>query len=295
MVDLDTNGEKAPDSVTQELALDEFTSILPYLQALVDSFPDALSHTELAGKVQVTPAAVSKAKEKLFRLCNKEIYGLYRKFKLSDDSRVGTGILLQFFLRSNIPVLRSKYARSVIAKSGIHETICKSWTDYDKFFSREDTSFVFGILLSNIITMKNLTWSFMNAKSEGEEQALFIEDLKRNFGALAENFHVGLKTKEDFFRLLTIRDKFYYLVIHSIEKGLENSQAMRLLKSKNEAKYKSYMEGYKYLLEFYLKRLFAEISKQIRERCPPQFRYMSEYDDVGHFYSPNNELTSVQK
>lgn len=293
MVNSETNGEKTPASVSKELAIDEFTSILPYLQALVDSFPDPLSHTELADKVEVTPAAVSKAKEKLFQLCNKEIYGLYRKFKLSDDSKVGGGILLQFFLRSNIPVLRSKYARSVIAKSGIHETICKTWVDYEKFFSKEDTSFAIGILLSNIIALKNLTWSFMNAKNEGEQQALFMADIKRNLGALTENFHVGLKTKEDFFRLLTIRDKFYYLVLHSIEKALTNSQAMRLLKSKNEAQYNNYMEGYKYLLEFYLKRLFGEVSQQIRQRCPPQFRYMSQYDDVGHFYKPNDAITPL--
>lgn len=270
----------------QELAIEEFTSILPYLQVLVNNFPDALSHTNLANKVNVTPAAVSKVKEKLFHLCNKEIYGLYRKFKLSDDLNVGSAILLQFFLRSNIPVLRSKYARSVIAKSNIHEKICEAWPDYGQFLSKDDTSFAVSILLSNIIALKDLTWNFMSARTEGEQQALFMEDIKRNFDAIAENFHVGLKTNEDFFRLLTMRDKFYYLVIHSIEKALTASQAMRLLKSKDETKYNNYMEGYRYLLEFYLKQLFEKVSEQVRQRCPSQFRYTSKYDDVGHFYKP---------
>jgi|GEM_PF-5291094 len=127
----------------------------------------------------------------------------------------------------------------------------------------------------------------MNGSSDNEQQALFMDDLKRNLGTLIQTFHVELQTQEDFHRLLTIRDKFYFLVLNSVMKALGNTQAMRVKKSKDELTFKTYMDGYRYLIDFYLKRIFEKVSEQVRQRCPEQFRYLSKYDEVGFFYHPD--------
>ena len=272
----------------QEDGFDDFESILDYVTALVTAFPTPLSHQELAARVDVTPASVSKMKDRLYQFCNHEVYGLRRQFILSDSMDTAFLLLIQFGFRNKLGVLvRSEYFQSVLSKSGIHEKIAAKSKTYGDYFTKEDTAFIISVILANLNSMEDVTWNFIEKKDSEERQYALFADIMRNFSPLFSALRVDLKSEEDLIHLLTLRDKLYFLVMKLISEWARNSEAARLLKNK-PVEQEANVKGFLYFVRHYADRGMKEVNKTIRSWVEPCLHYPSEYDEIGRFFKPSS-------
>ena len=138
---LETSVEKV-ENVAGGIEANEFEPLLKYIETLVEVFPESLSSRELAERVGVSPSAVSKIRDNIFHLCNKEVLGLRHRFLLSDEPQAAGELLFHFFLQNRIDkIVGSKYFQTVLEKIGIHEAISAKWRRYGEIFNREETDF----------------------------------------------------------------------------------------------------------------------------------------------------------
>jgi hypothetical protein len=272
----------------QEESFDDFESILDYVTALVSAFPTPLSHQELAARVGVTPASVSKMKKRLYQFCNHEVYGLRRQFILSDSMDTAFLLLIQFGFRNKLGVLvRSEYFRSVLSKSGIHEKIVAKSKTYGDYFTKDDTAFIISVILANLNSMEDVTWNFIEEKDSEERQYALFADIMRNFSPLFSGLRLDLKSEEDLIHLLTLRDKLYFLAMKLISEWARNSEASRLLKNKPD-ELQANVKGFLYFVRHYADRGMKEVNKTIRSWVEPSLHYPSEYDEIGRFFKPSS-------
>lgn len=276
-----TKQEKAQET------FDNFESILDYVAELVKAYPKTLSHQELAEKVGVTPPSVSKVKDRLFGLCNHDIYGLQRRFILSDNMETAFSLFFQFMFRNQLGIfVSSEYFRAVIAKSGIHESICAKSKTYSDYFSKEDTAYIISVILENLTSLKDISWNFIEEKDEEEFQYALFADIAKNFSPLFSNLRVELRTEQDLIRFLTLRDKVYYFAWKMISEWAVNSEAARLLKNRPEEQAAN-VKGFLYFIKHYGDRAMREVNKTIRSWVKPSLNYPADYDQIGRFFKPS--------
>ena len=109
---------------------------LRYLEALVESYPEPMSHTELAARVGVTKPAITRAKDKLMPMVDLRQLA-YDKFVLKSDSE-GFGKVAEAYFRSGriAKFLTSKFVVLMIRQYKLHDEIAKFSPNYAAIFDK---------------------------------------------------------------------------------------------------------------------------------------------------------------
>ncbi|NWG37402.1 hypothetical protein [Nitrososphaera sp.] len=258
----------------------DLLTLINYIKPLVNANDDGLSHQELARKADVSEAMVSKIRKKLLAICDIEHYSLQgRKFRLKYSFDTGFSLLIGFVLDSNLNFfVKSRYFRYAVLKIDFHELICKKFQTYGTFFTPEDTRLLVKIIVENIQITPETKWKFIKAKNEQHLLKLLMEDLHTNVPVIVSRWKLTIKSEEELLRIVDLRRKLQSMVKQVVASLIENMLPVQFLKKRNDPKYSTYMEAYRYLADHYIDRIFNSVNGIIRKSCPPEVKYKNEYD-----------------
>lgn len=117
-----------------EPSIESLEGLTDYIDALVESYPQPISRKQLADKVGVSKAAVTKVSDRLYSLCSPNTLIFGRKLVLRTED-VPTKLLVLYITKLRpARILNSRYGLAVLRKIGIHSKICQALPDYALYF-----------------------------------------------------------------------------------------------------------------------------------------------------------------
>lgn len=262
---------------------EDIKSFLIYVEPLLKDSVEGLTHAALAKEAKKSASSVSRFKNKLLEICDSNIYWLggKKRFKLKYSLDTGFALLFLFSTNSKMHVfLRSNYFRNAITKIDFHSIISEKSKSYSDIFSKTDTETLVRLIVDNLKQMPDTKWKFLKARNEQQRIRLIMEDLETNLPAMLSGLTLNIKTEEDLIKIIELRKKSYKWIMHIIDSLLERSMAVRMLRSKDEQKYKEYKEGYMYFADFYIKRVLSYVNNAIKKSCPTSVVYKLDYDNI---------------
>ena len=263
--------------------LQALDGLIDYVDVLVESYPEPITRKQLAEKVGVSKAAVTKVSNRILGLCNynKLIFG--HKLLLKTDD-VPTKLFFLYFSKLRpARILNSRYGLAVLRKIGIHSMISERFHEYGLYFDESNTETVVRILLHNLDRLK--LEDKIKATIQGiQNKAVSVYMNYFNaIGVLVNQFDLPIKTEEDLVAILKVRDKSFLLAKHLILSQLQESSIISELTLADKTKY---MDVYSGTADFYLKKVlatFTDLVANIAEKKGVEFK--EHYGKIGCFYS----------
>lgn len=141
----------------------ELVSVSRYIPILIDTYPDPINQTNLAKLAEVTPAAVSQARDALQKICDLKSLAYERKLLLKHDDNVWNKLLLYYLvnedLESFIKYLVSDYFSDGLIESNIFDNIAeKLGSSFKEIFSEDDIVFIITFIKEKVV------YSYENSK-----------------------------------------------------------------------------------------------------------------------------------
>ncbi len=255
---------------------------LRYIEALTESYPEPISHTELATRVGVSKAAVTKAKDKLMGVCDLSEL-VYDKFVLKDDMENLKRVGELFFLRGRFfKFLTSGYTLFILKRLNIHDKIAESWPSYGEIFEKGDTDFMMEIVMRNLSVAKEIQQ--ITRRVGNREERLYLQSMQtlKQLDPIMKKIELHIKDKKVLIRFLVLRDKWFSLFMHELSNLV---QIMEILKELSDDEKKVFIDVYIKTLDFYLGRSFKALSHQLAEKAAEGgVKFGEEYHVIGRFY-----------
>jgi hypothetical protein len=268
----------------------EFESLIDYVDVLIESFPKPITRKELAERTGVSKAAVTKIKNRLLKLCDKNALIFSGKLILQKDETYWKLFFVYFSLQRLPQFILSNYGLEIVKLFKVHSKISAQIREYPEYFSEKDTETMIRVFLHNL---KNLPM-VNEFKTNPVDPQLRVMLLSMNYmaalGTLFQGFDLPIETNEDSINMLIIRDKAFCFAKHMIVKRLKEVGIMSTLSEKEKT---TYLEVYSGTVDFYLKRLlavFTDLVEQVAKK--KNLAFNEEFKVVGSLYKPT-EMASA--
>ena len=269
----------------------EFEGLINYVDVLIESFPKPITRKELAERMGVSKAAVTKISDRLLKLCNKNALIFSHKLILQTDETYWKLLYLYFFSQKLPQFVLSNYGLEIVRLFNIHSKISAQVKEYPDYFSEKDTENMIKVLLHNLKNAQMVNKFKTNLGDPQLRVMLLSMNYMATLGTLLQDFDLPVETTEDLINVLTIRDKVFYFAKHMIIKRLSEVSIMASL---SEAEKRTYLEVYSGTIDFYLKRLlaiFTDLAAQVAKKRKLEFS--EEYKIIGNFYKPKEMAGAV--
>lgn len=255
-----------------------------YIEVLMSTFPRPITRKELAQKMSVSQAAITKVKDRLLRLCEPNALIFSSKLILRTDETFWKLLVLYFLQMRPTKILLSNYGREMIKQMNIHSKISERFKEYSSHFNEEDTEIIIGIILNNLKNFQ-ITNQIKTSISDPQQRMML---LSTQYATAMENIlqklELPMKNIEDLISILTIRDKLFYLTKQLLWQQVQKASILQEL---SETEKTTYLKIYSTTIDFYLRKLFGtgtNVIKQTAERRKLEFK--EDYEKIGHFYKP---------
>lgn len=265
--------------------------LIDYIEILANEYPNPISQTELANKSLKSKSAITKIKERLFDLCDKDILAFQRKMVLKTDFETFGKLFTLFLLESRIQnLLKSQYTESVIEQVELHKKLAKQFSEfsYSKYFTEEDTSWMITIVLRNVCSFKlhkdmfgAVLYSLKGYEIENIRE--FVPYIQL-FWKLLLNFEVIFEDEDELKKTLTLRDKLFFFITENANRFLVELEIIKNLK--DPQKKSQYLEVYSETIRHFLTKFAQQIANNIQEKCKEKnIPFLANYNDVGTFFA----------
>ena len=247
--------EKEKLDVKSLIALDE------YLTILLEAYPQPVRAFELADKTDKSKAAVSKIRERLIAVCEANTLLLNKGFVLRSDTQSLKNLFLVFAATGrHRKFLSSKFVKGFISKKAIHPKICKAFPIYQKYFTGDDTEFIFTKLLEALSRiepkdLQDLLQSYVVTNTSRIFNQNSVPNLEPVLHQIEFNFN-----KKDLEKALQIRDKLYLCIQDYLWTQIHKMEILNTLSTEEKA---FYIKVYKNTTDFYLKKVFGALREPI--------------------------------
>lgn len=253
-----------------------------YIEVLIDSYPDPISHTELAVRARVSKAAITKAKDKLKNVCDLNEL-VYDKFVLKDDTNNIQKLGKLFFWKDKISkFITSRYTLSILKRLNIHERIAKEWPAYGQIFDKDDTDFMMEILVRNLSAAKEIRQ--ITEKISNQRELLYLHSMKvfEQLEPVMKKVQLHIKDGKTLVQFLELRDKWFALIMYELSKVIGQ---IEILKNLGDNDKKTFESVYVKTADFYLRKILNEWSQQFRKVAAEHgVDFKEEYYEIGSFY-----------
>ena len=250
---------------TQESAEDLIASIGRYVEALIESYPVALSQKELAEKAEVSPSAVSKIKERLYPLCDINILAYNSQFLLSPNFDLFKSVIKEHTESNNLiralKLLSTEYAEKTVDQIDIHKILVKK-APLMAIFSKEETKMLAKIVMRIFRSIKlpiadekkmgDIIGVFGESNSDSKQSG-FLLGLLLGLRQETNGFDWPIDSEKDILTLITIRDKSFYLLKDLVCNFSEKLSVFETLEEDDKQQYRVVMEK---ISDHYLKKYF---------------------------------------
>jgi hypothetical protein len=235
----------------------------PYVSVLVDTYQDPIKATELAKRVGHTKAAVTKVRDRLLDLCDKDKMLFGHGFVLRND--------LDTFVRSFIILalsgkhkrfMASKFVRIVLGPEIVHERLKSVIPFYDKHFTEADTGYMLRKILEIVenIDSEELRQLGKVALKQPSQFAGYV--LALNLPRILQKIKFSIKDEHELELIYVLRDKIFYIVRDFLWALIEG---MKILQTLDEEKKTEYKSVYKHTADFYLRQIMQTLDAQIAQ------------------------------
>jgi len=264
--------------------------LLGYIEILSNEYPKPITQTELANKSSKSKSAITKIKDRLFDICDKDILAFQRKMVLKTDFETFGKLFTLFLLESRIQdLLKSKYVENVIKQIELHKKLTKQFRkfSYSKYFTEEDTDWMVTIVLRNVCAFefqKDMLGAVLYALKGYEiENIRELVPYIQLFGRLLLNFEVVFEGEDELKRTLKLRDKLFFFIIENADEFLVEFEIIKNLK--NPQKKLQYLEVYSETIRYFLTDFAQKITNGIQEKCKEKnIPFQTNYNEIGAFF-----------
>lgn len=275
----------------------DFESIVRYLEALLNSFPSPMSQTQLAKESNVSKAAITKVKDRLFEICDDQSLIYKRKLVLKKDSNT-FGRIINSALRSGHlhSLIDSPFFKQQILDLKLHQNFSKSIPFYSTYFSEEDTNLLINLAISIIYeALPNEDELYSTIKDRLDDGSLVISAIMSsvffNLEKLISSDRLVLQfRKYDLKRILTLRDKVYFFANALFEQFVSNLKIVSDIKRPEQRE--GYIMVYKETFDFYLKHYLEQFSNVLLVFGPDSHISETDLDKfiIGSYFSPGAKV-----
>lgn len=241
----------------------ELLQLVEYLAVLADAYPSPVNSTSLAHRLGKSKAAVTKVRERLLKVCDKTKMALDRAFVLRPDLDT-VGVLLLVFAANgkHERFLKSRFITSLVGPAKVHAKLSATFPLYGQYFEEADTAFIVSKGLAALSSANpEALRSVARALSKPTNMmtsAAWLQGAQQVIGGVK----LEVKDRTDLERVLSIRDKLFFLVREFLWKAMQD---MQILKTMPEENCETYVTVYKHTIDFYLRRVFEALNEPIRK------------------------------
>lgn len=279
------------DPATQDSSDELIVSIGRYIEALIENYPNGLSQKELAEKADVSPAAVSKIKEKLYPFCDINILAYNSQLILSPNfdllKRVLKDLLSKNNLLKTVKILSTKYAEKTLDDANVHQILTKKIPTLI-VFNKQETKMLtkFGLRLLRALQFPLEKEGQINevlnifGKEGSNPQQSFVLGFILGQKIEINDFDWPIESQKDIETLIAIRDKSFGL-IKTIVCGF--SQQLSVYKSLEIEEKQQYDEVMLWICNYYMTKYFdlltvslESFAKKNKLKFPKKFKKISK-------------------
>lgn len=280
-------------SISQQFDPAELLPVIRYLNVLIDRYPRPTTLKQLSRSSKVSLAAVSKQRDKLFRVCDiSRLASLRRSLLLKNDFETAARIGFTFYIDSNLGrFIRSAYAQTLLRESVLeaHNALCEKLPGYSKFFEEEDAVFVTNLAVTVITDgLDELQHVKLVDLDPDNLRTAIINEVILLIDRVLPNFSHHLKDQQTLEHVLAIRDKVWYLAKEMIRVATTQALAQFLATLADDNERNLYVEVYIRTANFYLdKFLDGAFTKRVKDAANSvHARWKPEYDSLGTVFKP---------
>jgi hypothetical protein len=265
--------------------LREFEGLTNYIEVLLATYPKPITRKELAEKMDVSQAAISKVRNRLLKLCDRNTLIFNRKLVLKSGETFWKLLVLFFLKMKPTQVLLSNYGREILKQLDIHSKISKSIKEYPLYFSEKDTQVIIKIALHNIKNFQIIN-HIKTRLNNSQEWAMWLSgQYISSIQSVLEKLDLPIENTEDVLSILKLRDKLFYLIRDLVSQQMEKMSIVQKLNSDEKS---TYLQIYLNTVDFYLKRIFGNGTTFIRQVAEnKKLPFKEDYEEIGLFFSPS--------
>jgi len=254
-------------------------SLEKYIVVLVENYPQQLRAVDLAKKTDSTKPAITKIKNRLVQICDLKSYAFNRSFVLSPSDDVLVNLFLVFAAnKHHKKFLSSRFVKAFFDSKTIHKKIIADFPLYSKYFSESDTGLFINLILENISNIDSEDFSFLMKALKMKPSAITDGAVMSNIGKLFQHFEFTIQDQEKLKAILSLRDRFFFLIRDSMWVFIEN---MKILQTLNENERHNYTSVYKNTIDFYLRQIFEGFNEPILEAARKSSLRVGSLMEVG--------------
>lgn len=267
MNDLVTMNENTDD----EYMFSRYRKLSPYLMILAESFPNAVTQTEIANRTSVTKAAISKHSKLIKKLCNKDTFLSESKLKLKLDIYV-VQLLFSVFL-FNIEfdklgkLLESKYFKSYLKKDDLLANLLDSIEINRGYFGEDDIFFLLDKLSKNIeesYDKENINKTLIPfpRSPKGNEAQMFSIGLSNYLFEIGNNIGLCIEKEEDIETYVNITNRMFDFLLNIIKNDI--IPKMEIFNNLEEDEKILFQNVYMKTFEYYLGKFKNDFIKKVK-------------------------------
>jgi hypothetical protein len=282
------------EGLSKEQLEETVLSFSNYLEVLVKRYPEAITQKELAELASVTPAAVSKIKDKIFPLCNVETLAYESKMVLKPNLFILEKLMQERMNQKNIltviQLFGTRYSEDTITKTDIHNWISEKIPFYSLLFTEEESQLGAKIILRYIRTFSGTEKEVEKAKKAldffSNIELLGPQGESLIVGALLGNsigrrqFEWPIDSDVELLLFIQLRDKVFHILMKFLSLTIVNWSIFDQLKTTREKT--EFKKVYESTFDFYMKKVFTIITDSLEIACRKKnLKFKKKYKEIG--------------
>jgi len=280
-------------SAVQTPDASSISSMMKYIEVLIESFPQGLSQKELAVRANVSPSAVSKIKERLFPFCNIETLAFDSKMVLEPNADLLKMVVKDYLEEKNLlnalKIVSTNYGERVISGVDFHNFIITAVPVYEVIFTPEETKLMTTIFLrfARSVRIPLIVERKIESLVETVKQSGFpeLEDVDAIslllLGARLKQtqFDWLIDSEEELHKLIVLRDKVFYVLKRFGNRFAEEVSIYRSLSKQEKKTYKRVCEK---IVDYYLRRVFGDLTVALESTAvKKKLSFDQSYREIG--------------
>lgn len=271
-------------------------SVIRYVEALWNKYPNPITRVELAKSTGVSKAAITKVKDKIFDVCQVEALARNSKFVLRKDLNTINTVFLTSLLSGRLSsFLQSPYLLAVLSDRKVLKKFEEAIPSYREYFTEQDSILFINLLLKIASkatlyikeeAINDIEWSFENEQYAftffSSAVLKFLRELDND--RLAELFEeIDVRT------LLILRDKLYFLVTNLVQQIIPSLGIVSRIE--NEKLKKTYIAVYQDTFNYYLRIFFENLTGIFIRTLEKSDKGNVSIEDmrIGNFFQPRRD------
>ena len=262
----------------------EFEGLTDYIEVLINSFPKPITRKELAQQIGVSQPAITKVKNRLLSLCDRDALVFNHKLILKTDETFWMLLVLYALKMKPTRILLSNYGWEMIKRMQIHSKISDKFKEYSLYFNERDTQIMTRIALFNLGNFQIVHQIRTRISNPQERMMLLSGQYISAMQTIMQKLDLPMDNAEDLLDILAIRDKLFYLMKDLISQQVKRASILQKLTSEEKT---TYLKIYLDTIDFYLRKVFSNGTNFIKQTAEKRkLVFEEDYEKIGFFYSP---------